>query len=182
MLIDALRCTHKPECDLKSGPCERLQLPQLPPKGTSCDKTLRPWSARPGCRAFTATSQLRTVSKLYHETGVGPHDSWTQGRLQELMGIGECGGWCCLRYGPSLLVRYGSQLRRGPRLTTAGKSGLQIRGLPHTVRGIPCRLGTTADFCFDVSGWAAFWSPTISTALKSLIYSICVGIVYLAAI
>lgn len=45
------------------------------PRGMSCDSTRPPWS---GCRAFTATSQLRTVSELYHETGVGPHDSWTE--------------------------------------------------------------------------------------------------------
>lgn len=47
----------------------------------------------------------------------------------------------------------------------------------------PLFLGMMADFCFDVSGWASIRSPTIPTALKSLIYSICVGVVvYLAAI
>lgn len=92
-----LRCAdaaHEPEGDVGCDAAKWLSSSaffEAAPRGMSCDSTRPPWS---GCRAFTATSQLRTVSELYHETGVGPHDSWTRGSTLSADRIGE--GWLLL--------------------------------------------------------------------------------------
>lgn len=132
-----LRCAdpaHEPEGDVGCDAAKWLSTSaflKAAPRGMSCDSTRPPWS---GCRAFTATSQLRTVSELYHETGVGLHDSWTERSTLSADRIGE--GWLllsqtrtlcrCAVTGPSLA----RTRKKGPRLTTAGIGGCRSGVFP----------------------------------------------------
>lgn len=72
------------------------------------------------------------MSELYHETGVGPHDSWTEGQLSALIGLVRVG--CYVSDTGSLPVRrYGASLartRKGSSTHDGRHRRVQIRGLP----------------------------------------------------
>lgn len=122
--------------------------------------TLASVAGRTAAEPFTATSQLRPVSELYHETGCWPPRlvdkraaslrrwDWARAALPCLRRRLEAGSRSA-----------GSSSRDGRQVVCVCRSGV----FP---RGTPCLLGTMADFCLDVSGRAAVWSPTIPTACE----------------